>query len=333
MIARRHLLAGASAGLLAGAAPLAPAQKRPFRIVMLLFRGWEEACDGFRDYFSTRGIAVELIIRDAREQLAPIADYVREINAMRPDLVYIWGTGTAIAALGPWDAADPARHITDIPVVFNIVTDPVGNRIVKSMTDPGRDVTGTVYITPLDVQLHTIEAYRSFRTIAALYNSAEQNSLAIVAGLRQRMAASGRTFIDSPLPTTGAGHPDATAIPGLVAAAKQAKADWLYIPPDTFLNEERERLTGAALDAGLPTFAATERFVTFSHGLAGLVCRYYNIGAFTAFKAEQILLGGKRAREIPVETLSRFSLLIRIETAKHLEFFPPLSMLRYSETV
>ncbi len=252
---------------------------------------------------------------------------------MRPDLVDVWGIGTAITALGPWDAIDPARHIVGAPVVFNIVTDPVGNRIVKSLADPGRDATGTIYITPLDVQLHTMEAYRRYQTIATIYNSAEQNSLAIVGSLRQQMAASGRRLIDSPLPTTSANRPDGAAIPALVAAAKQGKADWLYIPPDTFLNEERERLTEAALDVGLPTFSATERFVTFSHGLAGLVCRYYNIGAFTAFKAEQILLGGMRARDIPVETLSRFSLLIRIETAKHLAFFPPLSMLRYSETV
>ena len=69
----------------------------------------------------------------------------------------------------------------------------------------------------------------------------------------------------------------------------------------------------------------------YANALVGLVCRYYNIGAFTAFKAEQILAQGRPASSIPVETLNRFSLIVRFQTAQSLRFYPPMSMVRYAE--
>lgn len=128
--------------------------------MMLLTRGWEEACDGFRDHFAARRIPVELIVRDIATDMRRVAGLVQEVRQVRPDLVYVWGTGLAVAALGPWDAVDPAKHITGVPVVFNIVTDPVGNRLIRSNTDPGRPVTGTEYIASVEVQMRAMARYR-----------------------------------------------------------------------------------------------------------------------------------------------------------------------------
>lgn len=313
--------------LAALAAPgIARAENRRRRILMLLFRGWEEACDGFRDHFAARHRDVELVIRDAGEDLTRVPAMVREAQSMQPDLVYLWGTTLTMAALGPWDAHDPARHLTGIPAVFNIVTDPVRNRVVRSRAAPGRAVTGTEYIAPVAVQLRAMEAYRPFHRAAALFNPREGNSVVTLNEMGELLAARGGVLERLPVP-----HPN--AIPGLVAAARRGGAEWLYIPPDTFLNEHRAVLTAAALDEGLPSFSASERFVAFADALAGLVSRYYSVGAFTGFKAEQILFGGVAPDAIPVETLSRFSYLVRMETARRLRAYPPVALLRIAEAV
>lgn len=328
MMHRRPLLAA-----VALAAPgVARAQNRPRRILMLLFRGWEEACDGFRDYFAVRHRPVDLIVRNAQEDLTRVPDMVREAQAMQPDLVYLWGTTLAMAALGPWDAHDPARHLTGMPVVFNIVTDPVRNRVVRTRTEPGRPVTGTEYIAPVAVQLGAMASYRPFRRAAALFNPREGNSVVTLEDMNELLAARGATLDRLPVPLVE-GRPQADAIPGLVARAREGGAEWLYIPPDTFLNEHRVALTAAALREGLPSFSASERFVAFANALAGLVSRYYSVGAFTAFKAEQILFGGVAPGAIPVETLSRFSYLVRMDTARQLRAYPPVSLLRIAEAV
>ncbi|HEY4249943.1 MAG TPA: ABC transporter substrate-binding protein [Roseomonas sp.] len=327
MLPRRTLLA---APALAFARPAAAQQQRPYRILMMLFRGWEEACDGFRDYFAARRIPVELIQRDIGQDLSRVPALVAEARAMRPDLVYIWGTSLAIAALGPWDAPDPARYLTDLPVVFNIVTDPVGNRIVQSREASGRLVTGTEYIAPVEVQMRAMARYRAFTKVATTFNPNERNSLSVVRQMRDFL---GGGVTELPVALDAAGRPDPGSIPGLVAAAKRAGAEWLYIPPDTFLNDHRLVLTQAALQEALPCFSASERFVQFAEGLAGLVSRYYSVGAFTGFKAEQILRGGRAPGSIPVETLTRFSFLIRMETARRLALYPPVGLLRVAETV
>jgi putative ABC transport system substrate-binding protein len=326
MFPRRTLLAIPALTLARPAA----AQARPHRIMMMLFRGWEEACDGFRDHFAARRIPVELIVRSVDQDLGRVPALIAEARAIRPDLVYVWGTSLAIAVLGPWDAPDPQRHLTDFPVVFNIVTDPVGNRIVRSREAPGRPVTGTEYIAPVDVQMRAMARYRAFSRIATTFNPNERNSLSVV---RQMHAFLGGGVTELPVALDDNGRPDPTSIPGLVAAAKRADAEWLYIPPDTFLNDHRMLLTQSALREALPCFSASERFVLFAEGLAGLVSRYYSVGAFTGFKAEQILRGGRAPESIPVETLTRFSFLIRMETARRLAMYPPVGLLRVAETV
>jgi putative ABC transport system substrate-binding protein len=325
-IARRSLLA---APALLAIRP-ASAQARPFRIMMLLFRGWEEACDGFRDHFAARRIPVELMVRDIGQDLRRVPALVEEVRQVKPDLVYVWGTSLAIAALGPWDAVDPARHITGVPVVFNIVTDPVGNRIVQSREAPGRAVTGTEYIAPVEVQMRAMGRYRPFTRVATTFNPNERNSLSVVAQMKTMLGAG---VIELPVALDAARRPDPASIPGIVEQARRAGAEWLYIPPDTFLNDHRAVLTQSALDVGLPCFSASERFVQFAEGLAGLVSRYYSVGAFTGFKAEQILRGGRPAESIPVETLTRLSFLIRMESARRLQFFPPVGLLRVAEVV
>ena len=323
---RRGLLAAST--LLLATPSLA--QARPHRITMLLFRGWEEACDGFRDHFAARRIPVELTVRDVAQDLRRLPAMIAEIRETKPDLVYLWGTSLAIAALGPWDAVNPARHITGVPVVFNIVTDPVGNKLVRAADAPGRPVTGTEYIASAEVQMRAMARYRAYSRVAAIFNPNERNSLSVVAQMR---ALLGDGLVELPVALDAARRPDPASIPGLVAEARMAGVDWLYIPPDTFLNDHRAVLTRSALEAGLPTFAASERFVQFAEGLAGLVSRYYSVGAFTGFKAEQILRQGRTPETIPVETLTRMSFLVRMDSARRLRSFPPVGLLRVAETV
>jgi putative ABC transport system substrate-binding protein len=67
--------------------------------------------------------------------------------------------------------------------------------------------------------------------------------------------------------------------------------------------------------------------------LSGLVSRYYNVGQFTAHKAEQILVGKQQPSAIPIETLKRFSYQVRMSAAEKLHLPPPLPMLGYAEIV
>ncbi|MEI8396453.1 MAG: ABC transporter substrate-binding protein [Rhodospirillaceae bacterium] len=328
---RDFLAAGGAATLIPSA--LCAAERR-YRIFIILFRGREDAFNGFCDYFAAHGLEVEFIVRDADRDISKIAGFVAEAKQLRPDLVYLWGTNATIEALGPWNAPDPARHLTDIPAVFNLVVEPVANGIIKSAEDTGRAATGTLFIAPIEAQLKALTGYRPARRIGVTFNPSERNSVLAVEALTRAAPGFNCDVIAMPLPPgRRPGEPNISAIPETVHNLKKAGADWLYIPSESFLIVYRDTLTGAALAERLPAFCASEPYIRGSNALFGLVCHYYSIGQFTAAKAERILRDGADPRHIPVETLSRFSLLINMRVAKELELYPPMNILRLAETV
>jgi len=335
---RRGVLAGLGAGGLALPGIVSPGagraqEGRRYTIYMITWRGWEDGSQGFQDYLERRRLPVELIVRDCEQSAAPIPGFVAEAKTLRPDLVYTWGTTTALNVFGRLGEVDPDRHITDIPSVFNIVSTPVQAGLVAGYDEPRPNLTGALYLVPVETQLRTMRAYGSLGKVGMVYNAKEANSeltVQAVAALGQRQGFATAAY---PVPLDAAAAPDVESLPGQVRLAKEHGADWLYIPPDSFLNINRDLLTATARDIGLPSFAGAENFIRASHGLMGLVSRYYNVGQYVGYLAEQILVGGKRPGELPIHNLDRFSLIVNMATAHHLRFYPPLSMLAIAEFV
>lgn len=332
-LSRRRALGAMAGGLALASSGRAARSQRPLQIFMITWRGWEDGSQGFKDYLERRNVPADLIVRDAGRSKERVQDFVAEAKATRPDLVYTWGTTTALTTFGTWDAFDPSQHVTDIPGVFNIVSTPVASGLVRSLDEPRPNLTGTLYLVPVETQFRTIESYESFERIGMVYNSLESNSRQTVAEVERLGREKGFQTFPISVPQDDAGVPDPDALPATVGALKEEDVDWMYIPPDSFLNINRDVLTTSARDAGLPTFAAAENFVRDAAGLVGLVSRYYNVGQYAGYLAEQILVGGKSPREIPIRNLERFSLLVNLETARRLRFYPPLAMLAIAEFV
>jgi putative ABC transport system substrate-binding protein len=212
-----------------------------------------------------------------------------------------------------------------------VVASPVSAGIVADLKSPARNVTGVSHVATTEAQVQAMSAYRPFRTLGMIYTPTEPNSRAVLAELKELGQRQGFTVEARPFHLDTAGRPSAEGTADLVRQLKDAGAQWLYLPPDSFLNQQaRERVIPAALQAGLPTFATTEGLMT-AGALAGLVSRYYNLGQFAAYKAEQILVHKTPPGRIPVETLSRFSLQINLSAARRLGLLPPLGMFNYAE--
>lgn len=302
-------------------------------IYMLLYRGCEEACQGFQDYFRKRGLPVRFTIRDAAQDKQRVRELVAEARAMRPDLLLTWGTTATVEAVGKVGKVDPRRHITDLPVLFMIVSHPKAVGIVDNLARPGRNVSGSLYLLPAETQLRAARSYLGFKRLGLIVNRAEANSLASRDELRALAPRFNYSLIERELPLDENGKPDAGALPGLVAELAQQGAELLYMTPDSFLNSQRDRLTGAALAQRLPVFAAAEAPVVKASALLGVVNKYEDVGRFTAHQAEKILFEGKRAGDLPVQLPRRFSFLINLDVARELGRYPPLQLLDVAELI
>jgi len=305
----------------------------PFKIFMILYRGETEVEEGFKAYLKDRGIHADLIVRSVDGKMDLLPGFVAEAKALQPDLVYTWGTGVTLGTVGEFDEVDPARHITDIPVVFTMVSSPDGARVVSDRTSSGRNVTGVSHIVPLETQIRAMRAYRPMTRLALLYNPNEENSVVNVRELKELGQRMGFTVIDQPVSLDAIGQPDPSTLSKLIADVAAREPQFLYIGPDTFIGVYRDLVTAEAMDLNLPTFTATELEIRHSNAMLGLVSSYFNVGRFTAFKAEQIVVDGEAPADIPIETLSRFSYLVKMPVVHEVGLYPPMTVLDYAEMI
>jgi putative ABC transport system substrate-binding protein len=330
-LVRRLLLALAALAVLAPLAAEAQVRAKPLRIYAITFRGMTDVEKGFQDYFAARKIPVEITFRDLNRDASRMPGFIEEIKRTRPDLIYTWGTSVTLGVVGAHDAVDPAKHVTDIPVVFTLVASPVAAKIVTDLKVPGRNVTGVFHVASTEAQMRAMASYRPFKSIGVLYTPTEQNSVVIIEELRAVGKKLGFTVNAKPLNLDAAKKVTIEGAPQMIRDLKAMKAEWLYLPPDSYLGTQAKQVViPAAMEAGLPTFASTEQLME-TGALSGLVSRYHSIGQFTAYKVEQILLNRIPASRVPVETLTRFSLQVNLQTAEALKLPPPLPMFNYAE--
>ena len=322
-------------GSLSIAPPALAGQKgsstNPYRIYAITFRGMTDVEKGFQDYFKERKISVEITFRDLARDSTRMPGFLDEIRRTKPDLIYTWGTSVTLGVVGSYDKVDTAKHITNIPVLFTLVAAPVLAKISRDLKSSGRNVTGVYHVAPTEAQLRAMSNYRPFKSVGILYTPTEQNSLVTLKEIKDVGLKMGFSVVERPLRLDENKKATGDGAAELVKEIKQAKADWLYLPPDSFLGTLAQKVViPAAMEEKLPTFASTEQLME-AGSLAGLVSRYYSIGQFTAYKAEQILVKKTPVGQIPIETLKRFSYQIQLSVARNLDLLPPLPIFSYAE--
>ncbi len=331
---RRQLLAAASATLpVLGAPSVLAAPAKRHRIFAVTFRGMTDVEKGFEEYFSSRKLPVDITYRDINRDATRMPAILDEIRAAKPDLIYTWGTSVTLGVVGPYDGVVKGQHISDIPTVFTLVAAPVQAKIVPDLASHSRNLTGVTHVVPTESQIRAIAAYRPFDTLGVLYTPTERNSVVVLEEIRRLGRERGFHTVERTFRLDSTRKPVADGAADLVRELKEAGAQWLYLPPDSFLGTLAEGIIiPAAMALGLPTFASTEQLMQ-AGALSGLVSRYYNVGQFTAHKAERILVGKQAAATVPVEALKRFSYQIRMPAARELKLPPPLPMMGYAELI
>jgi putative ABC transport system substrate-binding protein len=300
---------------------------------MVLWRGITEAERGFMDYFSQRNIQVNFIVKDCEKDRAELPAIIKEINDTNPDLVYTFGTTVTANIAGTVMDSDPERFIADIPVVFNIVSDPIGANLVPDMVTSNRNLTGASHMVPIPAQIKAMEFVMQFRNLGIIFNPQEKNSVLSVEALEKVADSSDFTVIKAPIPLDESQKPIEDIPPHVVESLVSKGADLIYLPSDSFIISHAKSLVTLINKHGIPTFSATEGPIHNADALMGLVSRYYNVGQFAGYKAEQILVHKKHPKDIPIETLKRFSFIINMKTAKKLGFYPPIAVLKLAEVI
>jgi putative ABC transport system substrate-binding protein len=262
----------------------------------------DSAREGFKDAFKA-GLADEgldetdvvFIERNAggsQDVSYTIADYFVSLDV---DLICAIATPCVIAAA-------TAVEGTDIPVVFNSVTNPVDAGVVDAWDEPGGQVTGVSDIAPVEPQIQLIldvlEANDlTLKKLGVMYNAGEPNSVYQVdVQLDDAITGLGLNIeVVKASVSTGAD------IPAAAQTLVDAGVDAIWVPTDNTVVAGIEALVGPCEDNDIPLFAADVS--TVERGALGCWgLDYYDIGYSSGEMAADILLNGANPAVMPVQT-------------------------------
>jgi putative ABC transport system substrate-binding protein len=318
--------------------PLAHADaqaKKTFIIYMVMWRGCEEACNGFKEYIGEKGIDANLVIRNANRDKSKLPGFVEEARSLHADLVITWGTSVTRGIAGTLSDRGDSRFINDTPLVFMVVADPIGSKIIESYEKTGRDnVTGTRNRVPESVNIMTIRSYYpAFKRLGILYNTNENNSVVKVKEVAALAKKMDFELVALELELGEDGKPRSESIPVRMADLRAAGVDFIYLGSSSFLDVHRDIFTKSAVDHGMPVLSPYERLVRDSHALMSIAARYQDVGALAGRQAKSILVDGKKPGDLPVLSVDQYAYVVNMTTAKRLNMFPSVEILQFAETV
>ncbi len=240
--------------------------------------------DGILAQFAADSFAMVLTEHNARGEAATAAAIAGQLATTRPDLVIAIATPAAQAC---------ARALTDIPVIFAAVSDPVAAGLVRSLEEPGGNLTGTSDRTPVERQVALIRQYQpSLTRLAVISTPAEIGARAVTGRLRAVCAAQGLTLVERSVNDSAT---VATAVHSL-----RGEADALYMTLDNTVAAAWPALLRSCQDLRLPLYPADGTYVPLG-GVATVATDNHALGAATARLAMAVLRGADPAT-LPVVT-------------------------------
>lgn len=261
----------------------------------------DAATKGFKKALKDEGLAVEFDEQNANADQSNVQNIANNFAGDGVDLIFANATPSAQAAL---------NATKDIPIVFTSVTDAVGAQLVKSMEEPGGNVTGTIDNHPEAIPNTVKFISENFpdKTIGTVYNAGEQNSVAQVDTIKKSIKELGLKDLETATVSTSAEVKQA-------AESLIGKADIIYIITDNTVVSALESVIQVAQDNKLPLFVGELDSVERG-GFAAYGFDYEDIGYEAGLLAAQILRGEKEPSELPVQYPQNLKLVINKEAAE-----------------
>jgi ABC-type uncharacterized transport system substrate-binding protein len=228
--------------------------------------------------------------------------YAAELVALGPDVLLAQASPSVVAL---------RRNTSTIPIVFTMVSDPVGQGFVENLAHPGGNVTGFSDFNALMagkwLEMLTQVAPPVAR-VAVMYNPATTP----YAGLMMRaIEDAAPTFA---IAVQSAPCRDAAEIQSVIAELARGERGGLLVLTDIFTIVHRDTILASAAQHRLPTVYFARSF-TVAGGLMSYGIDYSDLFLRSAVYIDRILKG-TNPRDLPVQQPTKFELVINLKTAK-----------------
>ncbi|MBO8163362.1 MAG: ABC transporter substrate-binding protein [Brevibacillus sp.] len=289
-----------------GASPQPPAESSGDKVIELGLTQFVEhpaldsvrkgILDGLAEAGYQEGKNLKVDYQNAHAEMANTVSIAQKFAGDGKDLVVAIATPSAQAV---------AKAITDVPIVFSTVTDPVSAQLVESLEKPGKNVTGTSDKVSMEQQLELVRQFiPDLKQLGVIYTTSEVNAEVQVKELEEAARKKGIELVKSGISNSSEVQVGTQVILDKVQA--------ILVTVDNTVVSSIEGVLIAAQKANVPVFASdvdtVKRGAVATHGI-----NYYKMGVQTGEMAARIL-NGQPTAETPVEVSRETDLYIN-ETA------------------
>ena len=250
--------------------------------------------DGLAENGYIEGENVEFIISDAQGEISNTTAIAR--NLVSQDVKLICAISTPSA-----QSVATAIQNTEIPLIFNAASDPIGAGLINEDLTSNGNITGVSDALPVKKQLELIRSLLpQAKKIGILYSASEVNSQAQVEEYKQEAPKMGFEIVASAVSNINE-----------ISAATQAilkDVDCLQNVLDNMVVSALPTVLKYADENNVPVFGSEVEQVK-GGCLASEGIDYYELGKQCAQQAVKIL-NGTSANTIPYETIINSSLFI-----------------------
>ena len=247
-----------------------------------------------------------------------IQKYAAELVGMMPDV---------ILANSPQVLRALSQRTSTIPIVFALIVDPVGEGFIKSLAQPGGNITGfTSFEYPLSGKWLELlkEIAPSVRQVLAINHSENVTGAGYLRALEGAGSATGVKLIAAQVR-------DAAEIEQAIATMARQSNGGLIMLPSALAQVNREMITKVTAQHRLPAVYPFRYFVA-TGGLMSYGVDTVDVFLRSASYIDRVLKGEKPAA-LAVQQPTKFELTINLKTAKALGLTVPPTLLARADEV
>jgi putative tryptophan/tyrosine transport system substrate-binding protein len=244
----------------------------------------------------------------------------KELVALKPDVLVASTTPVAMAL---------ARETGTIPIVFVIVSDPIGSGFIESLARPGGNMTGFINIES-SLGGKWLELLKELKPrisrMAVMFNP-ETAPHAEYYVRPFEVAARALAVEPSTVPVRSV-----TDIERAISELGHAPDSGLIVLPDAFTAVHRSTIIAAAASSNVPAIYPF-RYMAADGGLISYGVDLTDLYRRAAPYVDRILKGSRPA-DLPVQQPTKFEFTINLKTAKALGLeVPPTLLARADEVI
>jgi putative tryptophan/tyrosine transport system substrate-binding protein len=272
--------------------------------------------EGLRELGYVEGKNIRIDYRYAEGKTDQFEVLAAELVRLQPDIIVTSGSLGIVALM---------KATSKIPIVMAAIGDAVGNRFVKSLAQPGGNVTGLSFLDP-DISTKRLELLKE-----AMPRVVRVAVLRHPAGGKQSLNATLATAQSLKVQVQVLEIKVPNEFDGAFTAAKKGSAEAINVMASPILFAYRKELVDLSAKHRLPGMYENKEFVE-AGGLLSYGANLDDLYRRAATYVDKILKGAKPA-DLPVEQPTKFELIVNLKTAKQIGLTIPPNVLARADRV